>query len=301
MTLVGAGGARAIGPWAAERLADLEALLVDLLPHDRLTLDELQACCFDDPDPTLLLGCDDGSGAVAAVVRRGGGAPTGHIRLLAVAEDHQRQGIGRGLLAAAEDWLATAGAERIVAGGEAPFYLWPGIDVRCTAALSLFEASGYEDRGAVLDLACASTFRRPAPAGVEVRRALADVDVDGVVELVQAHWPWWEPEVWRGIDHGACVAAVVTDAAGSSATQVVAFGCHSVNRGGWIGPLGTDPAHQGGGVGAAILGALCHDVATAGYRQAEIAWIGPVGFYAKTAGAHVSRVFQTRERRLGPP
>jgi hypothetical protein len=31
----------------------------------------------------------------------------------------------------------------------------------------------------------------------------------------------------------------------------------------------------------------------AGHRDAEIAWVGPVAFYAKAAGAAVSRVFRT--------
>ena len=36
----------------------------------------------------------------------------------------------------------------------------------------------------------------------------------------------------------------------------------------------------------------------AGHPDAEIAWVGPVGFYAKAAGASVSRTFRTLRRPL---
>jgi mycothiol synthase len=75
--------------------------------------------------------------------------------------------------------------------------------------------------------------------------------------------------------------------------HTIGFACHSVNRAGWVGPIGVDPAHQRGGVGAAMLSALCTDLQAAGHADAEIAWIGPIGFYAKTAGAAVSRAFVT--------
>ena len=49
----------------------------------------------------------------------------------------------------------------------------------------------------------------------------------------------------------------------------------------------------------------CLPVLTALHRHlpdAEIAWVGPVGFYARTAGAAVSRVFRrlARSGRVGP-
>jgi hypothetical protein len=47
-----------------------------------------------------------------------------------------------------------------------------------------------------------------------------------------------------------------------------------------------------------LLGAVCRDLQLAEFDRAEIAWVGPVGFYAKTAGAEVSRTFRTFSRRL---
>jgi ribosomal protein S18 acetylase RimI-like enzyme len=64
--------------------------------------------------------------------------------------------------------------------------------------------------------------------------------------------------------------------------------------------MGTDPAHRRAGVGHALLGAACRDLMAAGFRDVEIAWIGPIGFYA-SAGASVSRVFRTARKRLVRP
>jgi hypothetical protein len=46
-------------------------------------------------------------------------------------------------------------------------------------------------------------------------------------------------------------------------------------------------------VGSALLSAACKDLRAAGHADAEIAWVGPVGFYANAAGASVSRTFRT--------
>ena len=147
--------------------------------------------------------------------------------------------------------------------------------------------------GELCNLSCPTSFRHPPPAGIEVQRVLTEEHADAVVALAEASWPWWVAEILRSIDHGSCVAARRDDG------EVLGFGCHSVNRGGWIGPLATATGNQGRGIGRAVLGALCADLTAAGYRRAEISWVGPVGFYARAADAHVSRVFQTRTRQLG--
>jgi len=102
--------------------------------------------------------------------------------------------------------------------------------------------------------------------------------------------PHWVDEVGRGTAAGTCYTA-------RTGVDTIGFACHSVNRRGWIGPMATDPERQRGGVGRAMLGALCADLEASGVADADIAWVGPVGFYAK-AGARVSRVFRTAKLRL---
>lgn len=286
--------------WGPERAADVAALLADAAPHEGLTTDELLACCWDDPGLVLGVDADGGPGAdavVAAVVRRAGDHAVGFVRLVAVHPGRRRTGVGRSLLAEAEGWLFDQGATEVRLGGEAPFYLWPGVDVRATAMLCLAEAAGYEPVGAELDLSLPATFRAPAPEGVEVRRVLDDADVAAVRALLDEVFPWWWPETARGIDAASCLAAFPAGASeAAGAGRALGFACHSVNRAGWLGPMGTDPAARHRGVGHALLGAVCQDLMVAGRRDVEVAWIGPVGFYA-AAGASVSRVFRTLRRR----
>jgi len=77
----------------------------------------------------------------------------------------------------------------------------------------------------------------------------------------------------------------------------IGFACHSVNRTGWIGPMATDPGRQHAGVGRSLLGEVCASLSDAGHTEADIAWVGPIGFYAK-AGAVVSRVFRNAKLAL---
>jgi GNAT superfamily N-acetyltransferase len=233
----------------------------------------------------------DGSGVVSACV---GSLGVGFVKLVAVHPDAQRHGHGRALLDGAHSWLKREGCSRFVAGAAAPFYLWPGVDVAHTEALCLFESAGYDVVGGEVNMRCSTTFRADAPRGVIVCRAIDD----HVVERTNAHerpqWPSWEADALRAIENGCCHAALRD---GEDASPAVGFACHSVNRAGWIGPMGTDPNEQHAGVGAALLSQLCRDLMIAEIERAEIAWLGPVSFYAKTAGAKVSRSFRSLSRR----
>jgi len=269
--------------WGIGDLGALTEVVAAALPGERLTADELAACCFEDPG--VVLASPDGDGVVAAVRRPLGATSLVFVKLVAVRPGAQRAGLGRRLLAAVEAWAFDGGAAGVHLAGSAPAYLWPGVDASWVGMLCLAEAAGYEPVGAELNMGLPTTYRSDLPAGVEVRRVLEDADVAAVVGLVAGEWPHWLPELDRAIEQGGCLAAW-------RGGEVVAFGCHSVNRAGWIGPMGTVPAAGRGGIGHALLGLLCRDLMIAGHERAEIAWVGPVRFYAK-AGAEVSRVFRT--------
>lgn len=281
-----------IAAWDVARAPDLAALVAATLPDEALSADELAAVLWGH-DGGVVLGAHDGSAVVAAAVRDHG-RPVGFVTLVAVHPDQQRAGAGRELLDVAHRWLADRGASEARTGGAAPWYLWPGVDEDAhAAALQLFTAAGYEETGVEINQRCATTHRAEPPSGVELRRLRAGDDTERALAFARRQWPWWVDELEAaaatGCAHGAFDAT--TD-------DAIGFACHSVNRAGWIGPMATDTAHQGRGVGAALLGSLCRDLELAEFSEAEIAWVGPAAFYERVAGARVSRTFRFLQRAI---
>lgn len=279
--------------WGPARADDLTALLAAALPGESLTTEELLACCWDDPTGAVL-GDVDGNAAVSLVTRPIGDDLHAFVVVLAVAPVAQADGRGRRLLDAATAWAGDHGCRQLHAGGSAPFYLWPGVDTRWTRAICLFESAGFVRAGAEVNMSCVSTYRAPAPVGVSVARVVADADAEAVHDFCVEHFAHWGPEVARAVEQGGCFFARA-----SSDGDVVGFACHSVSRAGWLGPMATHPSRRHAGVGAALVGAVCADVADMGKPDVEIAWVGPVGFYARSAGAAVSRVFLRMSSRIG--
>jgi GNAT superfamily N-acetyltransferase len=275
--------------WDETRAADLTSLCDAALPGEDLTEDELRAVVWDDESPTVVVGAVDGSGAAAGLVRPVGGRSVGFVQLVAVRPEARRQGLGSALVSAVRDWaFGEHGCDGVGIGGASPFYLWPGVDVQATAALCLFESLGFAPRGCEVNMAYPTRHRAPVPEGVELRRALEEDDVAAGLDFVGRHWPNWVAEARRAVEHGSCHLAIA-----ASDGAVVGFGCHSVNRLGWLGPMGTDPDRRHGGLGNALLGAIATDLMAAGLESVQVAWVGPVGFYANAADASVSRTFRT--------
>lgn len=263
----------------------LARLVGAALPEEELTAADLEMCCYG-PD-TVILG--DECAAAALALKRFGDVSAAWLILIAVDPDCRREGRGRALVQACAEGARSNGALDLHLGNAIPRCVWPGVDYRFTAALALFEATGFEPYGAECNMTIGTGFRADAPAGVVVERE----DGDGASALAARRFPVWVDEVERGAVAGTCFAAR-TDG------DTIGFACHSVNRHGWIGPMATDPDRRRGGIGRALLGALCADLADRGLDEAEIAWVGPIGFYAKT-GARVSRVFRTAKLTLGGP
>jgi len=175
--------------WGDDRGAELTRLWNAAAPDEPLTRDEIATVCFDGAG--VVLASDDGAGAVAAVVRQvsgpaGRSATRGHVRLLAVHPDRRRQALGSRLLAAAEDWLAGRDAATVTFGGDAPLYLWPGIDAAGLAMQGLALKAGYGVTGSALNVALPVSFRAQAPPGAVVRRLDEPGAAAAVRDLVAA-------------------------------------------------------------------------------------------------------------------
>ena len=260
----------------------LARLVTAALPDEGLTAADLETCCYG-PDTEIL---GDTDAAAVLTVKGAGGLAAAWLVLLAVHPDHRRRGRGRALVGESAARARAAGAVDMHLGTAFPRYVWPGVDFRFTAALALFEATGFEPYGAACNMAIPTGFRAESPAGVVVEREGGD----GAAALASRSFPHWLDEVERAAVAGTCYAA-------RAGRDTVGFACHSVNRTGWIGPMATDPERQRAGVGRSLLGAVCASLSAAGHTEADIAWVGPIGFYAK-AGAVVSRVFRNAKLTL---
>jgi mycothiol synthase len=228
-------------------------------------------------------------------------AGIGYIDAVAVDAGQRRQGIGRELVGAVEYRLARAGARTLRIGGSDWYYAWPGVDLAYTAAFRLAERAGYRRCGTIQNMTVGLRDRVPGssravvqgPAATRMRRA-EPADAGPLDAFVARHFS----RTWRREASLALDRPVPTVFVGVRGEHVVGFGCHGVYRRDWFGPLGTDPALRSGGIGAALLGRCLDDLAAAGLEQAEICWVGPTEFYARTVGARCDREFALFEKDL---
>lgn len=262
---------------------DASSLVELLWPLER---PELAVVATDDGEP---VGCALGS-------LRG---ERGHVNLLVVVPGARRRGLGRALLQALEQRLESAGAQQIFVGGASPRFAWAGVDVRYSAAGFLLESAGYvkaiQPVNMTVDLAEAGSWlsevgSEATPEGVTLR-PLREDDRAAVTPWLASFGGTWLEETLATLDRpGArCHLAVRDD--GTPDAAYLGFACYGVNRADWFGPMGTDEASRGLGIGSVLLRRCLADLCAAGHDSAQIAWVGPTKFYAKVVDAYIDRVF----------
>lgn len=263
----------------------LAALCAAAMPEENLTADELAHLCFganavgpnDEAAPDEIFG--DEHGAAVMQTQRFDSHVAAWLVLVVVHPDHQSTGRGKELVRAVIDRAREIGARDLLLASAIPRYVWPGVDTANTRAGMLLETLGFERDWVGTNMTIDATFRRSPPPDVTVERETGTGAHDFAATAYH-----WVPELDRSVSLGTAFAA--RDAQGAT----IGFACHSVNRAGWIGPMATDPALQHGGVGSALLAAVCGDLDARGLAGGEISWVSNLRFYGK-CGARVSRVF----------
>jgi len=237
-------------------------------------------------------------------------ARRGHVNLLAVGPEVRRQGHATALLQAMERRLGQVGAGDVLIGGATPRFAWPGIDVRYTAATCFAEARGYvRQREAVnmtVELDAAAAAGRLATELDEKRLAEHRITVRKLTEADRARiTPWlatwggtWREETLSTLNEAAAgrngttgtYVAVLRD--GAADAEYVGFASYGVNRRDWFGPMGTGGELRKLGIGSVLLRRCLNDMRELGrLRTAQIGWVGPIGFYARTVDAYLERVY----------
>ena len=229
------------------------------------------------------------------------------VRVLAVAPEARRHGVGSALLAACEEAVRAGGHATIRALDQPGNYLAPGIDERDAGTIGWLDRRGWQraseprmnvlldvrDNPRVSAARAAELVARAAAKGYEVRRARADETalLDAVAAEFGGAWPFELARALAFSPPGVHVA--LRDGA------YCGFAAHDGNNAGlgWFGPTGTWPAHRGNGLGEAVLMGCLVDVAR-DHAQCEVAWIGPRPFYEKVAGIAGERRFIPMSRAL---
>jgi GNAT superfamily N-acetyltransferase len=261
----------------------LAALCAAAMPGERLTAAELAHLCFGPGDEVI----GDEVAAAVLQVQELDRRCAAWLTLIAVAPHAQGRGIGKQLVGAVASRARAHGAVELLLASAVPRYVWPGVDLANTRAGMLLESCGFSRDTVGINMTIDTGLRREPPPGVAIERETGP----GAHHLAAAAYPHWVPELDRSVSLGTAFAA--RDENGDT----IGFGCHSVNRAGWIGPMATDPASRHRGVGSALLAAVCGDLARRGHARAEIAWVSNLRFYGK-CGADVSRVFLGGRLRL---
>jgi GNAT superfamily N-acetyltransferase len=235
-------------------------------------------------------------GFIMGVARNFDDDKVGFVKLLAIDPAAQRHGIGTQLLQRLEAMLWNSGVSHIRVIDSHPNYLQPGLDPRYTEAVVFFERHGYkrftEAVNMEVDLSSrdfnTTTLEEQLRAkGIEVRRAIMG-DREDLRRLLERHWKAWIPEVERTLLNYPVTLHVATQQ-----NRIIAFSAYDGNNlnTGWFGPMGTDPAVQGKGVGGVLFLRCMQDIKAQGHRFSVIPWVAPIGFYLHYAGARISRVF----------
>lgn len=245
------------------------------------------------------------AGAILGGVRERPEGLVAGVRLVLVAPELRRRGLGGQLLAELERRIRADGIAELWVGGIGPNYLWPGLDVqRHTPAYCFFERHGFARFWDAINMDVDLTARDWAAGlaataladGWEVRRA-TNADKEPLLAWVRANWsPAWvfEAELTFSASTPTVMLAVRGD-------QIGGFACWDVS-GFWgtFGPTGTAEALRGRGLGKALLIACFAAMRAQGYRSAEIGWTGPIAFYARAADARIGRVCWFMKKPLTP-
>ena len=280
---------------------------------------------LNDPEGVLLASVDDSDHTV------------GHIELLGVRPDRRGRGLARDLVSCVERVLGARGVDTVLWAGNAPFYAWPGIDLRYTAGLGAAESFGYAEtrlaHDMTVDLAAAArrgdfagcralarvtlgTVEGSEALGADRRLSGAGIDVlrwgdqnggpqESPVEGEELLLDWiatqfggaWRIEVAETLRR-ARNGQIAGLYVARSQEEILGFAAYGAQRRRLFGPMGTAAAARGTGIGSRLLRECLADQFVAGLEHADIGWVGPVSFYSKVTGARLSRVYRLSSKRI---
>ena len=288
-------------------LPELLELCRQTLPLDTFSLPILRSRIMDEPNrnPAYQLSAWEGSRLAAVLLggtRESDDGTYGALRMFAVASAFHRQGLASRLLGELETRMRGDGLRTLRAGSAAPNYIWPGLDVRYTPAFCFLQKHGFERTADAVNMDVDLRARDWSTADMEARlgasfavRRLEPGDREPFEAWLQQWWgAGWRAEALASYGNDPISTFVATEN-----DHICAFASYNVAAlEGGFGPTGTEPPLQGRGLGRILLFRCMDDLKQMGHSKAEICWTGPISFYARTAGAVMSRIFWSMEKQL---
>ena len=226
------------------------------------------------------------------------------LKLFAVDQEHRRSGLGSMMLAEIEALFRSGGAERVRILNCSPCYFTPGLDPRYTEAFCFLQSHGYTAERYVhnmeVDLTAnefdtSGTESKLAKRGFKIRR-LEHEDEQTFYEWMLGTWSQnWTTEACNSLKNTPVTTFIAVDADGN----ICGFATYDVTlfRGGF-GPTGVEERLRGLGIGKVLFLRCLQDMKTRGYPRCEIAWVGPISFYAHTSGARICATFMQGSKVL---
>ena len=228
----------------------------------------------------------------------------GCLKLFAVDREHRRLGLGSMMLAEIESLFRSGGAERVRILNCSPCYFTPGLDPRYTEALCFLQSHGYTAERYVHnmevdltgnDFDTTPTESQLAKKGFKIRR-LERQEEQMFYEWMAGTWSQnWTTEACNSLKNTPVTTFIALD----SDDNICGFATYDVTmfRGGF-GPTGVEERLRGLGIGKVLFLRCLQDMKTRGYPRCEIAWVGPISFYAHTAGARICATFMQGSKTL---
>lgn len=286
-----------LGQMTEQRLAATLEAFRDIVPDPRADLPWLRRLTFDDqtclPELLLLAEFDDQVVGLCLGCQRD---DAGVIKLIGVRPEYRGQRVASRMLERFEQACRGLGLGNVIVGAVPPNYYLPGVPLDETALVSLLLRRRYEtDRQARVDmtvdlcsadLAYETVQERLVEEGISVRRASGEQICQAGDLALASFSPAWQWEVEQASHYAPVPLFVALDG-----ERVISFAVYDTIGYARFGPTGTLPEYRRRGIGGCLMRMCLADMKERGDTLAQIAWVGPVGYYARAVGAQISRAF----------
>lgn len=236
----------------------------------------------------------------------------GWIPFFFVVPSHQRQGIGRALLAEALAFLKRTGRKQVFFASYAPNYILPGIDAQAyPQGLAFLEAAGFSRLYAAVAMD-RSLVGFSVPQDVEALLAqreregytftqAADKDLVELIQFANTKFnPDWGRAIREGVLQGLPMGRILV---ARNKGRLVGFCLYGGYEGipERFGPFGVDPEERGKGLGKILLNLCLRNMRAEGLHSAWFLWTGETtaaGHLYKRTGFAVTRQFYIMKKEL---